>query len=109
MLSIQNSLPVTDTAIKGNPEREGFSLSSSQDIRKRHQNLVLLVTGGFRSREGVNPAIQTGACDLVGLARPAAKLPDLPSGITFDNRLPNNKARFDVESAPCPKDSLRWC
>ncbi|KAH8649732.1 hypothetical protein BGZ60DRAFT_463079 [Tricladium varicosporioides] len=100
MLSIQNSLPIIGATGTINVEREGFFLQASHEIRKRHPNLVLLVTGGFRSRNGVNSALQKGACDLIGLARPAIKYPDLPNEIVFNDDLLDGEARFDVEPAP---------
>lgn len=100
MLSIQNSLPTTGAVGKINLEREGFFLQASHEIRKRHPNLVLMVTGGFRSRNGVDSALQQGACHLIGLARPAIKYPDLPNEIVFNDSLFDREARFDVEPAP---------
>ena len=38
----------------------------------------LVVTGGFRSAEGMAQAIESGAVDFVGLARALALEPDLP-------------------------------
>lgn len=85
---------------KPNLEREGFFLNASREIRKQNPDLVLIVTGGFRSRNGVNAAIKDQACDLVGLGRPAVKFPNLPEDIMFNNLLSDDEARFDVEPAP---------
>ena len=38
----------------------------------------LMVTGGFRSRSGMHDALSSQACNLIGLARPAAIDPCLP-------------------------------
>jgi hypothetical protein len=40
-----------------------------------------MVTGGFRSAEAMERAVATGACDVVGLGRPLAVLPDAPARI----------------------------
>jgi hypothetical protein len=40
-----------------------------------------MVTGGFRTGTGMSDAITTGATDLVGLARPLALEPDLPTAL----------------------------
>ncbi|RAH60334.1 FMN-linked oxidoreductase [Aspergillus piperis CBS 112811] len=55
--------------------REAFFLDFAKETRKRFPNLVLMLTGGFRSRAGAEAAIKENACDLVGIARPAAVNP----------------------------------
>ncbi|KAG4270000.1 hypothetical protein FPRO04_11832 [Fusarium proliferatum] len=80
--------------------REGFFLRTSEEIRRRFPDLTLLVTGGFRSRNGVAGALNDNACDLIGLGRPAVKYPELPSKIMFNEDISDAEARFDVESAP---------
>ncbi|KAF5638844.1 hypothetical protein F25303_7552 [Fusarium sp. NRRL 25303] len=80
--------------------REGFFLRTSKEIRRRFPDLTLLVTGGFRSRKGVIGALDSNACDLVGIGRPAVKYPELPRKIMFDENINDDEARFDVESAP---------
>jgi 2,4-dienoyl-CoA reductase-like NADH-dependent reductase (Old Yellow Enzyme family) len=39
----------------------------------------ILVTGGFRTLDGINGALQSGDVDLVGLGRPLIVEPDLPN------------------------------
>lgn len=51
-----------------------------------------MVTGGFRSRTGMEAALQSGACDLVGIARPAAIWPHLPKEILFNEKVEDNAA-----------------
>jgi 2,4-dienoyl-CoA reductase-like NADH-dependent reductase (Old Yellow Enzyme family) len=58
--------------------REAFFLDYAEKVRKRTK-LPLLVTGGFRSRAGMDAALASGAVDVVGLARPLANEPDLPA------------------------------
>jgi len=58
--------------------REAFFLDFAERIRE-HTRVPLLVTGGFRTRAGMDDALETGATDLVGLARPLATEPDLPN------------------------------
>jgi 2,4-dienoyl-CoA reductase-like NADH-dependent reductase (Old Yellow Enzyme family) len=36
-----------------------------------------MVTGGFRTVEGMNAALASGACDFIGIARPLAVETDL--------------------------------
>ncbi|KNG50631.1 nadh:flavin oxidoreductase nadh oxidase [Stemphylium lycopersici] len=53
-------------------KREGFFLDYAREIRKRFPSIVLMVTGGFRSLKGMHAALGENACDLIGVARPAA-------------------------------------
>jgi hypothetical protein len=53
--------------------REGFFLQAVREIHKINEDLVLIITGGFRSRNGVNGALNSKACNLAGLAQPAVK------------------------------------
>ena len=41
-------------------------------------DVPIMVTGGFRTREGIEEAVASGDTDLVGLARPLVLVPDLP-------------------------------
>jgi 2,4-dienoyl-CoA reductase-like NADH-dependent reductase (Old Yellow Enzyme family) len=40
--------------------------------------MPLMVTGGFRSRAGMEAAVEDGDCDVIGLGRPLCTNPDLP-------------------------------
>ncbi len=59
-------------------EREAFFIEYAARARARTR-LPLMVTGGFRTRDGMNAALAGGALDLIGIARPFAVEPDLPS------------------------------
>lgn len=61
-------------------EREAYFLDYAEKIRHR-VSIPLMVTGGFRSAEGMADAVNSGATDLVGIARPLAIEPDLPNRI----------------------------
>lgn len=56
--------------------REAYFLRYAEQIRKR-VNTPLMVTGGFRSAQGMADAVSSGAADVVGLARALAVEPDL--------------------------------
>lgn len=60
--------------------REAYFLEYARKVRARTK-LPLLLTGGFRTRVGMEAAITSGAVDLVGLARPMALEPELPRGL----------------------------
>lgn len=56
--------------------REAYFLDFAEKIRQE-VNCHLMVTGGFRTAAGMNAALDSGACDFVGIARPFAVEPDL--------------------------------
>lgn len=56
--------------------REAYFLEYARDIRAVFGG-ALMVTGGFRTRAGMNAALAAGACDLVGLGRPMCSDPDV--------------------------------
>ncbi|PID43160.1 MAG: NADH oxidase [Gammaproteobacteria bacterium] len=68
--------PVTqkDTTRK----REAYFLDYAESVRKT-TDTPLVVTGGFRTARGMTDALQSGACDFVGIARPVAVDPDMPA------------------------------
>jgi len=49
--------------------REAYFLAYAEDVRKV-ETMPLMVTGGFRTRAGMNAALEDKACDLIGVARP---------------------------------------
>lgn len=60
--------------------REAYFLSFAEKIRSGVK-VPLMLTGGFRSFNGMNAAIETGAVDVVGLARLLAIDPDAPKAL----------------------------
>lgn len=67
--------------------REAFFLEYAREVRQRVR-MPLMLTGGFRTRAGMDAALAEGAMtggnggstiDVVGLARPLAVEPDLPA------------------------------
>jgi len=57
--------------------REAYFLTYAEEIRKV-ATMPLMVTGGFRTRNGMSDALASGACDVIGLARPLCVDPDAP-------------------------------
>lgn len=57
--------------------REAYFLAFAEKIRNTVK-VPLMLTGGFRTFNGMNAAIQTGAVDVVGVARLLAIDPDAP-------------------------------
>ncbi|KAL7916889.1 NADH:flavin oxidoreductase/NADH oxidase [Trichoderma velutinum] len=77
--------------------REAFFIEFASTVRSKYSQVPLMVTGGFRSRDGMEAAIADGSCDLIGMARPSALNPSLPHQILLNPTVPNKKA---IASAP---------
>ena len=60
--------------------REAYFLAFAEKLRSTVQ-VPLMLTGGFRTLAGMNAALQTGALDVVGLARLLAIDPDAPTAL----------------------------
>uniref|UniRef100_UPI004047B9D3 NADH:flavin oxidoreductase/NADH oxidase family protein n=1 Tax=Algoriphagus sp. TaxID=1872435 RepID=UPI004047B9D3 len=58
--------------------REAYFLDYCEEVRKL-VTCPLMLTGGFRSAEGMNAALASGACDVIGVARSLAIQPDFPN------------------------------
>ncbi|MCO4782358.1 MAG: NADH:flavin oxidoreductase/NADH oxidase family protein [Candidatus Cloacimonetes bacterium] len=66
-------------------KREAYFLTYAESLRKV-TTVPLAVTGGFRSSEGMMNAINSGATDFVGLARPLILKPDFPLAAFADSK-----------------------
>lgn len=74
-----------DNQKESTKKREAYFLHYAEKVR----NLVdtpLAVTGGFRSSEGMQDALDSGATDFIGIARPLALVPDLPNRAMNDDK-----------------------
>ena len=65
-------------------KREAFFLDYAEKARAVC-NVPLIITGGFRSENAMNEALQSGHLDFIGIARPFALQPDLPNQIQQGN------------------------
>ncbi len=65
--------------------REAYFMDYAEKIR---QNLKapLMITGGFRSAEGIADALASGAMDLAGMARPLALDPEFSNKVLASNK-----------------------
>lgn len=70
----EETVPTRDSSRR----REAFFLDYVERVRARVRT-PLMLTGGFRTLEGMEAALADGAVDVVGLARPLAAEPDLPA------------------------------
>jgi 2,4-dienoyl-CoA reductase-like NADH-dependent reductase (Old Yellow Enzyme family) len=82
--------------------RESFFLEFAAQVRIRFPSVVLLVTGGFRTRLGMSAALNSGACDLIGIARPAAVMPRLPKEVILNQEITDEKASVVLERLRMP-------
>ena len=82
--------------------REAFFLEFATETRKRFPGLILMLTGGFRSRAGAEAAIQANACDLIGMGRPSAVNAKLPH-LLLDESVSDEEAGL-----PLAKVQLPW-
>ncbi len=61
-------------------KREAYFIQFAEEVRSRI-NTPLAVTGGFMTDEGMAEAIESGAVDMVGVARALALDPEFPNAI----------------------------
>ncbi|KAF9885278.1 hypothetical protein FE257_013076 [Aspergillus nanangensis] len=81
--------------------REAFFLEFATAVRTRYPSLVLMLTGGFRTRAGAEAALRQNACDLVGIARPAA-VDTRFARLLLDESVAEEEARLPLGKAPAP-------
>jgi 2,4-dienoyl-CoA reductase-like NADH-dependent reductase (Old Yellow Enzyme family) len=83
LLEISGGTYESTAMVTGKPQREStrareayfleFAERFSQEL-----SVPVMLTGGFRTRQGMKDALDSGAVDIVGLARPITYEPDLP-------------------------------
>ena len=71
--------------------REAYFLDFAEKIRKEVK-CQLMVTGGFRTAQGMNAALDSGACEFIGIARPLAVETDVTN-----NLIAGRDVRYAVE------------
>ncbi|RJE26252.1 FMN binding oxidoreductase [Aspergillus sclerotialis] len=81
--------------------REAFFLEFATEVRKRYPTLILMLTGGFRSRAGAEAAIKANACDIIGIGRPSAIDAKFPQ-LLLDESVPDEKAQLPLAKVKPP-------
>ncbi|KAB8265370.1 hypothetical protein BDV32DRAFT_116454 [Aspergillus pseudonomiae] len=81
--------------------REAFFFDFAKETRKRFPGLILMLTGGFRSRRGIQAALKGGACDIVGVGRPAVVCPNFPE-LMMDEKYTDDEANVVLGKVPTP-------
>lgn len=70
MMDMEGLKPVHDEGVRESTiQREAYFLDYAKEVQSVAK-MPLLVTGGFRTRDGMNAALSDGAADLIGLGRP---------------------------------------
>lgn len=83
--SMMGSASGMDKPIKASTaKREAYFLDYAMKLREA-VSVPLVVTGGFRSAQAMNEALQVGATDFIGLARSLALEPDFPASVIADD------------------------
>lgn len=82
--------------------REAFFIEFAKAIRSRFPKVPLIVTGGFRTRQGMESALTEGGCDMTGLGRPAALNPSLPTNIILNKEVKDEDAKLYARKIQAP-------
>jgi len=77
---------------KSTLEREAFFMDYIEKARKI-TDTPLMLTGGFRTKKGMESALESNSLDVIGLGRPFAIYPALPADL-FNNRASDFKVDF---------------
>jgi len=89
--------------------REAYFAAYAERIREVAA-MPLMITGGFRTREGMDSALADGDCDVIGLGRPLCTEPDLPrrllSGETDSAEAWEDRLRFAARGWLSPASPL---
>jgi len=80
--------------------REAYFLEYARTVRAAAGQVPLAVTGGFRSRDAMTAAVESGDCDVVGLARPTVTMPDAAEAILAGQLdvLPTRELNYGMRS-----------
>ena len=106
--SVKDEQPAVRESTK---KREAYFLNYAKAIREVAE-MPVMVTGGFRSREAMEEALNDGVCDVIGLGRPLCTHPDTPKQLMngkidraagFENMLKlSEKGAFSPSSSILP-------
>lgn len=72
--------------------REAYFTEFAERVQKFESRVPIQLSGGFRSRNGMADAIESGACDLIGLGRTAVLEPSVPRDVLLNPDLPDDYA-----------------
>jgi 2,4-dienoyl-CoA reductase-like NADH-dependent reductase (Old Yellow Enzyme family) len=72
---------MSGSASSSTRSREAYFLEYAHSVREAAGGIPLAVTGGFRSRSGMEDALASGDCDVIGVARPTVTTTDAADAI----------------------------
>ncbi|KAI1613769.1 hypothetical protein EDD36DRAFT_451746 [Exophiala viscosa] len=72
--------------------REACYAEFAERVMELHPKIPVQLSGGFRSRNGMAIAVESGLCQLVGLGRSAVLEPSLPREIILNPEIPDDEA-----------------
>lgn len=72
--------------------REAFFTDFAEKIQQMGSKVPIQLSGGFRSRNGMADAIDSGITDLIGLGRASVLEPELPAQILLNKAIPDEEA-----------------
>jgi len=72
--------------------REAFFTEFAESVQVLGSEVPIQLSGGFRSRTGMADAIQSGACQMIGLGRSAVLEPTLPRDVLLNPNVPDDAA-----------------
>src|SRR6266404_8080621 len=83
LLEISGGTYESTAMVAGMPQRESTRAREAYFLEfaerfSKEVSVPIMLTGGFRTRQGMTEALDSGAVDVVGLARPITYEPDLP-------------------------------
>lgn len=102
MMGAEGMEPVFEENVRSSTRsREAYFFSYALDLREVTR-VPLMVTGGFRTRAGMDEALAEDACDLIGLGRPLCFAPEAPGQLIDGTRLdlPRLEDRFRLGPGP---------
>ncbi|PTB61704.1 FMN-linked oxidoreductase [Trichoderma citrinoviride] len=71
---------------------DAYFIDFAKIVASKFPDVPLLLTGGFRRREGIEKAVANGTCSMVGIVRPAAVNPLLPKTVIFNHEVKDSDA-----------------
>ncbi len=70
-----------DSRHRASRDRESYFARCAPEMRRQLTRKKLMVTGGFRTADGMAHAIAEGAVDLIGMGRPLCLDPEAPAAL----------------------------
>ena len=95
LLGVTTHKNVDQAQLERTSQREAYFLRYAEEVREL-ASMPLMVTGGFRSRETMEQAVESGVCQMIGLGRPFC--------IANDFVAPLLQGKLD--SVPAPEQQL---